>query len=63
VKLGANAVLSDEPGRAIIAAAEKNGCDLSFIASHGRKGLAAMFYGSRTHEVLNRSRIPTLVYR
>jgi nucleotide-binding universal stress UspA family protein len=63
VKLGANAVLSDEPGRAIIAAAEKNGCDLIFIASHGRKGLAAMFFGSQTHEVLNRSRIPTLVYR
>ena len=63
VKLDARAVLSDQPGRAIIAAAEKSGCDLIFIASHGRKGMAALLFGSQTHEVLNRSRIPTLVYR
>ena len=63
VKLDADTVLSDQPARAIVAAAEKNGCDLIFIASHGRKGLAAVFFGSETHEVLNRSRIPALVYR
>jgi nucleotide-binding universal stress UspA family protein len=63
VKLDAKAALSDQPGRAIIAAAEKSGCDLIFIASHGRKGVAALLFGSQTHEILNRSRIPTLVYR
>jgi nucleotide-binding universal stress UspA family protein len=55
--------LSDRPWQAIIKAAEKNGCDLIFIASHGRKGLSALLHGSETHEVLTHSSIPTLVYR
>jgi nucleotide-binding universal stress UspA family protein len=63
VKAAAAAVLSDQPGQAIVAAADKNGCDLIFIGSHGRKGLSALLLGSQTHEVLYRSRIPTLVYR
>jgi nucleotide-binding universal stress UspA family protein len=63
VKTAAAAVLSDQPGQAIVAAADKNGCDLIFIGSHGRKGLSALLLGSQTHEVLYRSRIPTLVYR
>jgi len=63
VKLDTEAALSDRPGEAIIAAAQKKGCDLIFIGSHGRKGISALLLGSQTHEVLNRSRIPTLVYR
>jgi len=63
VKLAIDAALSDRPADAIVAAAQKNGCDLIFIGSHGRKGLSALLLGSQTHEVLNRSRIPTLVYR
>ena len=63
VKVGGTAALSDRPGEAIVAAAKKNGCDLIFIGSHGRKGLKALLLGSQTHEVLNRSSIPTLVYR
>jgi nucleotide-binding universal stress UspA family protein len=63
VKLATDAALSDRPADAIVAAAQKNGCDLIFIGSHGRKGLSALLLGSQTHEVLNRSRIPTLVYR
>ena len=63
VKLQTAAVLSDRPAEAIVAAAKKNGCDLIFIGSRGRTGLSAFFLGSQTHEVLNRSRIPTLVYR
>ena len=55
--------LSDRPYEAIIAAAKKHGCDVIFMASHGRKGLAEMWHGSQTHEVLTRSDIPTLVYR
>jgi nucleotide-binding universal stress UspA family protein len=55
--------LSDRPWQAIIEAAEKNGCDLIFIASHGRKGLSALLHGSETREVLTHSSIPTLVYR
>lgn len=63
VRLQTEAVLSDRPAEAIVAAAQKNGCDLIFIGSHGRKGLKALLLGSQTHEVLSRSDIPTLVYR
>jgi nucleotide-binding universal stress UspA family protein len=55
--------LSDRPWQAIIRAAEKHGCDLIFIGSHGRRGVSAFLYGSETREVLSHSRIPTLVCR
>jgi nucleotide-binding universal stress UspA family protein len=54
---------SDQPWRAIIDAAKRQGCDVIFMGSHGRKGLAGLFFGSETHEVLTHSTIPTLVYR
>ncbi len=54
---------SDHPYQAIIQAAERNGCDLILMASHGRHGLAALVYGSETRDVLTHSSIPTLVYR
>jgi nucleotide-binding universal stress UspA family protein len=63
VEPGTDYALSDRPWQAIIKAAEKNGCDLIFIASHGRKGLSALLHGSETHEVLTHSSIPTLVCR
>jgi nucleotide-binding universal stress UspA family protein len=63
VNMQAEAVLSDRPAEAMIAAAQKRRCDLIFIGSHGRKGFSALLLGSQTHEVLSRSRIPTLVYR
>lgn len=63
VKLDTEVVLSDRPAQAIVEVAKKKRCDLIFIGSHGRKGLSALLLGSQTHEVLSRSRIPTLVYR
>lgn len=54
---------SDHPYEAIIAAAQRHGCDLIFMASHGRKLLPALFFGSETRDVLTHSSIPTLVYR
>jgi nucleotide-binding universal stress UspA family protein len=63
VECGADYAVSDRPWQAIIKSAEKNGCDLIFIASHGRKGLSALLHGSETREVLTHSSIPTLVYR
>jgi nucleotide-binding universal stress UspA family protein len=54
---------SDRPHEAIIRAAEKNGCDLIFMASHGRRGISALVHGSETQGVLTHSKIPTLVYR
>ena len=55
--------LSDRPYAAIIAAADEHGCDLIFMASHGRRGLRALVYGSQAQGVLTHSTIPTLVYR
>jgi nucleotide-binding universal stress UspA family protein len=63
VELGTDAALSDRPWQAIIEAARKHGCDLIFIASHGRRGFSALLHGSETREVLTHSTIPTLVYR
>jgi len=54
---------SDVPYEAIIAAAEKQGCDLIFMASHGRRGLGGFLLGSETNKVLTHSKIPVLVYR
>ena len=54
---------SDIPYQAIIEAAENAGCDLIFMASHGRRGFSAMLLGSETNKVLTHSKIPVLVYR
>lgn len=54
---------SAEPYLAIIEAADKNGCDLIFMASHGRNGIDALILGSETQKVLTHSKIPVLVYR
>jgi nucleotide-binding universal stress UspA family protein len=63
VRLDTESVLSDRPAEAIVTAAKRKGCDLIFIGSRGRTGIKALLLGSQTHEVLNRSSIPTLVYR
>ena len=54
---------SFSPAEAIIDAATEYGCDLIFMASHGRQGLAAVLLGSETHKVLTHSKIPVMVYR
>jgi nucleotide-binding universal stress UspA family protein len=56
-------VQSDSPADAIIEAARSNGCDVVFMASHGRRGLDALLLGSETTKVLTHSKIPVLVYR
>lgn len=55
--------VSDVPYEAIIEAAEGAGCDLIFMASHGRRGISGLLLGSETNKVLTHSRIPVLVYR
>jgi nucleotide-binding universal stress UspA family protein len=58
--------LCDKPGTAydgIIAAARRKRCDVIFMASHGRSGLAKLVMGSVTQKVLAHSKIPVLVYR
>ncbi len=48
---------------AIIIAAKERGCDLVFMASHGRRGVAGLVLGSETTKVLTHSKVPVLVYR
>lgn len=55
--------ISDTPWQTIIDTANKAGCDLIFMASHGRRGLAGLLIGSETHKVLTHTTIPVLVYR
>jgi nucleotide-binding universal stress UspA family protein/hemerythrin-like domain-containing protein len=53
--------VSDSPYTAIIAAARAAGCDLIFMASHGRRSTLGMMLGSQTLKVLVNSEIPVLV--
>ncbi|MBI4754988.1 MAG: universal stress protein [Betaproteobacteria bacterium] len=55
--------VSDVPFQAIIDAATTHGCDLIFMASHGRRGLSGLLLGSETNKVLTHSTIPVLVFR
>ena len=43
--------------------AEKRGCDLIMMASHGRRGLKGLLLGSETQKVLTHSLTPVLVHR
>lgn len=56
-------LVSDVPYEAIIQAAEEAGCDLIFMASHGRRGFKALLLGSEAQKVLTHSKIPVLIYR
>jgi nucleotide-binding universal stress UspA family protein len=56
-------VVKDHPYEAIIETANAEGCDLIFMASHGRKGLASVLLGSETTKVLTHSKTPVLVCR
>jgi nucleotide-binding universal stress UspA family protein len=53
----------DQPHQAIVQAADTLGCDLIAMASHGRRGMAALMIGSQTMKVLANSKVPVLVYR
>jgi nucleotide-binding universal stress UspA family protein len=55
--------VSDGPYEEIIKAAGDAGCDLIFMASHGRRGVSALLLGSETNKVLTHSKIPVLVTR
>lgn len=53
----------DSPFEAIIDTANAEGCDLIAMASHGRRGVAAVVMGSQATKVLTHSRIPVLIFR
>jgi len=50
-----------QPWEAIIEYAEKKGCGLIVMGSHGRSGLASLFLGSETEDVLKHTKLPVLV--
>jgi len=54
-------VTSDRPYAAILDAAERNGCDLIFMASHGQRGIRGLVLGSQTQRVLQHTTIPVLI--
>ena len=55
--------VSERPWEEIINVAAKHGCDVIFMASHGRRGVSALLIGSETNKVLTHSKIPVLVWR
>jgi nucleotide-binding universal stress UspA family protein len=56
-------VSDDAPYQAIIKAAKERKCDLIFMASHGRSGIAGLLIGSETNKVLTHCTLPVMVYR
>lgn len=57
------ALTGANPWEAIIKTARSAKCDLVVMASHGRRGLAAIVLGSETTKVLTHSKTPVLVCR
>ena len=51
------------PWEAILDQAKTAGCDLIVMASHGRRGIAALLLGSETSRVLTHSALPVLVVK
>ena len=62
--LSADAVLGcGDPAAEIVAAAEREHCDLIAMATHGHRFLADLVYGSVAESVRHRSGIPVLLVR
>jgi nucleotide-binding universal stress UspA family protein len=53
----------DHPWEAIVQTAADKGCDLIVMASHGRRGVAALVLGSETQKVLTHTAVPVLVIK
>ena len=51
------------PWEAIVDHAKAMHCDLIVMASHGRRGVAALLLGSETQRVLTHTHVPVLVVR
>jgi nucleotide-binding universal stress UspA family protein len=62
--LDADAVLAGgDPAREIAEAAEREGCDLIAMSTHGHRWLKDLLYGSVASEVRHISRVPVLLVR
>jgi nucleotide-binding universal stress UspA family protein len=56
-------MVNDHPHEAIVETAKSEGCDLIIMGSHGRHGMTGFLLGSETQRVLNKTRLPVLVFR
>jgi len=54
---------SFSPYEEITNTAKDLGCDVIFMASHGRKGINRLLVGSETQKVLAHTTLPVMVYR
>jgi nucleotide-binding universal stress UspA family protein len=54
-------VVGDNPYEEIVDNALKQDCDLIMMASHARRGLDAMLFGSETARVIRHTKLPVLV--
>ena len=52
-----------QPWEAIVDHAARERCDLIVMGSHGRSGLASLFLGSESRDVLSHSKVPVLLVR
>ena len=56
-------LISDFPAQAIVDTAKERHCDAIWMASHGRRGVAAILLGSETQKVLAHTDLPVVVFR
>jgi len=63
IPCAAHTVEAVHPWEAILDHAKGQNCDLIIMASHGRRGVAALLLGSETQRVLIKSPIPVLVVK
>jgi nucleotide-binding universal stress UspA family protein len=63
VGCGGHTVEALHPWEAILDHAKSQQCDLIVMASHGRRGVAALLLGSETQRVLIHSTLPVLVVK
>jgi nucleotide-binding universal stress UspA family protein len=52
-----------DPSREIVQLAEREGCDLIAMSTHGHRFISDVLYGSVANEVRHRSTIPVLLVR
>jgi nucleotide-binding universal stress UspA family protein len=52
-----------DPSREIVQMAEREGCDLIAMSTHGHRFISDLLYGSVANEVRHRSSIPVLLVR
>ena len=52
-----------DPSREIVELAEREGCDLIAMSTHGHRFISDLLYGSVANEVRHRSTIPVLLVR